>query len=137
MNIGFIGLGIMGESMCENIVKKHDGDVFVFDFNEAQVDKLVGVGAKKCASSTEVAKNADVIISMVPKSEHSKAVYDEVFTQFQNASKNGKFTIGFLNKQLRHWTSKNSENKFQPYCMVAIYIIQKYIRKIQNQNNKK
>lgn len=66
-----------------------------------------------------------------------KAVYDEVFTQFQNASKNGKFTIGFLNKQLRHWTSKNSENKFQPYCMVAIYIIQKYIRKIQNQNNKK
>ena len=24
MKIGFIGLGIMGESMCENIVKKHD-----------------------------------------------------------------------------------------------------------------
>ena len=64
--------------MCENIVKKHDDDVFVFDFNEAQVDKLVGVGAKKCANSTEVAQNADVIISMVPKSEHSKAVYDEV-----------------------------------------------------------
>jgi 3-hydroxyisobutyrate dehydrogenase len=78
MKIGFIGLGIMGESMCENIVKKHDDDVFVFDFNEAQVDKLVGVGAKKCANSTEVAQNADVIISMVPKSEHSKAVYDEV-----------------------------------------------------------
>ena len=30
---GFIGLGIMGESMCENIVKKHDDEVFVFDFN--------------------------------------------------------------------------------------------------------
>ena len=27
MKIGFIGLGIMGESMCENIVKKHDDDV--------------------------------------------------------------------------------------------------------------
>ena len=65
MNIGFIGLGIMGESMCENIVKKHDGDLFVFDFNEAQVDKLVGVGAKKCASSTEVAKNADVIVTTI------------------------------------------------------------------------
>ena len=25
MKIGFIGLGIMGESMSENIVKKHDG----------------------------------------------------------------------------------------------------------------
>ncbi len=78
MNIGFIGLGIMGESMCENIVKKHDGKVFVFDFNEAQVKKLEGVGAVACKNSTEVAENADVIISMVPKSEHSKAVYDEV-----------------------------------------------------------
>ena len=26
MKIGFIGLGIMGESMAENIVKKHDDD---------------------------------------------------------------------------------------------------------------
>ena len=29
MKIGFIGLGIMGESMCENIVKKHDDKVYV------------------------------------------------------------------------------------------------------------
>lgn len=28
MNIGFIGLGIMGEAMCANIIKKHDGKVF-------------------------------------------------------------------------------------------------------------
>ena len=26
MKIGFVGLGIMGESMSENIVKKHDDD---------------------------------------------------------------------------------------------------------------
>lgn len=32
MKIGFIGLGIMGESMCENIVKKHDDTVYCFDF---------------------------------------------------------------------------------------------------------
>ena len=36
MKIGFIGLGIMGESMCENIVKKHNDQVFVFDFVEAK-----------------------------------------------------------------------------------------------------
>ena len=29
MKIGFIGLGIMGESMCENIVKKHDDTVYL------------------------------------------------------------------------------------------------------------
>ncbi len=86
MKIGFIGLGIMGESMCENIIKKHDDKVYVFDFNKAQVEKLVAVGAIACANSTEVAKNADIIISMVPKSEHSKAVYEEV-SKVTNASK--------------------------------------------------
>ena len=32
MKIGFIGLGIMVESMSENIIKKHDDQVYVFDF---------------------------------------------------------------------------------------------------------
>ena len=80
MKIGFVGLGIMGESMCENIVKKHDDEVYVFDFVQAQVDKLVAVGAKACTSSKEVAENVDVFISMVPKSEHSRSVYEEVVT---------------------------------------------------------
>ena len=78
MKIGFIGLGIMGESMCENIVKKHDDKVFCSDLNRAQVDKLAAIGAIPCEDNTEVAKNADVIISMVPKSEHVKGLYTEI-----------------------------------------------------------
>lgn len=75
MKIGFIGLGIMGESMSENIVKKHDDTVYVFDFVKEKIDQLVEKGAVGCADSVELAKKSDVIISMVPKSEHSKAVY--------------------------------------------------------------
>lgn len=78
MKIGFIGLGIMGESMSENIVKKHDDTVFVFDFVKEKIDLLVSKGAVGCASSLELAQKADVIISMVPKSEHSMSVYKEV-----------------------------------------------------------
>ena len=78
MKIGFIGLGIMGESMCENIVKKHNDKVFCNDLNRAQVEKLAGVGAIACKDNIEVAKNADLIISMVPKSEHVKALYTEL-----------------------------------------------------------
>lgn len=78
MKIGFIGLGIMGESMSENIVKKHDDDVFVSDINRSQVDKLVEIGAIGCEDNIDVAKQADVIITMVPKSEHVKAVYTEL-----------------------------------------------------------
>ena len=78
MKIGFIGLGIMGESMCENIVKKHNDKVYCSDLNKAQVEKLAAVGAIGCENNVEVAKNADVIISMVPKSEHVKALYEEL-----------------------------------------------------------
>ena len=75
MKIGFIGLGIMGESMSENIVKKHDDTVYVFDFVKGKVEQLAAKGAVACEDSVELAKNSDVIISMVPKSEHSRAVY--------------------------------------------------------------
>lgn len=78
MKIGFIGLGIMGESMCENIIKKHDNKVYVSDINRQQVEKLASVGAIPCENNIEVAKNADLIITMVPKSEHVKAVYTEL-----------------------------------------------------------
>lgn len=75
MKIGFIGLGIMGESMCENILKKHDDTVYAFDFVEEKVKLLESKGAVACKDSRELAEKSDVIVSMVPKSEHSKAVY--------------------------------------------------------------
>lgn len=78
MKIGFVGLGIMGESMCENIIRKHDDQVFLFDVIKEKVDKLSKIGGVACNSSKEVAENADVFISMVPKSEHSRAVYEEI-----------------------------------------------------------
>lgn len=78
MRIGFIGLGIMGEPMCYNIVKKHDDKVFVYDVRQSQVKLAESYGAVGCRSSREVALNADVIITVVPKSEHSLAVYREI-----------------------------------------------------------
>ncbi len=78
MKIGFIGLGIMGESMCENIIRKHDDRVYVFDYVKEKIEKLEKAGAQGCSSSREVAENADVIISMVPRSEHSRSVYEEI-----------------------------------------------------------
>ena len=78
MRIGFIGLGIMGEPMCYNIVKKHDDRVFVYDIRESQVKIAEGYGAVGCRSSSEVAMNADLIITVVPRSEHSLAVYKEI-----------------------------------------------------------
>lgn len=78
MKIGFIGLGLMGESMSENIIKKHNDTVYVYDILQDKVKELEDIGAIGCESALEVGKNADVIITMVPKSEHSRAVYNEL-----------------------------------------------------------
>lgn len=78
MKIGFIGLGIMGEAMSINIVNKHNDKVYVFDFVKEKVDSLSKISAIPCESSMEVAKNADIIITMVPKSEHSMSVYKDI-----------------------------------------------------------
>lgn len=78
MKIGFIGLGIMGESMCANVVKKHDDTVFCSDLNKDQVKKLASIGAVPCENNIEVAKNADMIISMVPTSDNVKDLYNEL-----------------------------------------------------------
>ena len=78
MTIGFIGLGIMGESMCENIIKKHDESVYLSDLNAFQVQKLSEKGGIACGSNRELAEKADVIISMVPRSEHLQSICNEI-----------------------------------------------------------
>lgn len=78
MKIGFTGLGIMGESMCENIIKKHDDTVYVYDIVKEKTDKMAALGGVPCESARETAEKSDVFITMVPRSEHSRAVYEEI-----------------------------------------------------------
>ena len=78
MKIGFIGLGIMGESMCANIVKKHNDTVYCSDLNKDQVRKLAALGAVPCGNNVEVAEKADMIISMVPTSKNVSDLYHEL-----------------------------------------------------------
>lgn len=78
MNIGFIGLGIMGESMCENLVLKSGNMVFAYDIDKTKVDHLVEKGAFESKSISELSNKCDLIISMVPKSEHVVSVYKDL-----------------------------------------------------------
>ena len=67
-NIGFIGLGIMGAPMAGHLLK---GGHTVFTYTHgATPAALVDAGARTCASGAEVARNADIIITMVPDTPH-------------------------------------------------------------------
>jgi 3-hydroxyisobutyrate dehydrogenase len=62
--IGFIGLGIMGKPMSQNLLKA-GYEVTVYNRSRAAVDALASAGAKTAASPKEVAMNSDVVITMV------------------------------------------------------------------------
>ena len=66
--IGFIGLGIMGTPMAGKLI---EGGHELYLYTRSSVPgALVEAGGKACASSKEVAQNADIIITMVPDTPH-------------------------------------------------------------------
>ncbi|SBW08633.1 tartronate semialdehyde reductase [uncultured delta proteobacterium] len=73
MEVGFIGLGIMGKPMVKNLLKAGIG-VLCFDLNKAAVDECVKAGAKAAASIAEVAQKNTFIITMLPNSPQVSAV---------------------------------------------------------------
>ncbi len=80
--VGFIGLGIMGESMSERVIKAGN-ETYIYDINRAQVDKIAKAGGKPCASISELTKQASHIIIMVPNSEHVRDVIGQIIPVMQ------------------------------------------------------
>jgi 3-hydroxyisobutyrate dehydrogenase len=75
--IGFIGLGIMGSPMAQNLLKA-GFQLTVYNRSRPPVDLLVSLGAKSATSPKAVAERSDVVITMVTDSE---AVEDVVMGQ--------------------------------------------------------
>ena len=73
MKTGFIGLGIMGKPMSKNLLKAGH-ELVVCDFNKDAVAEVVAAGAKEGANGAEIAKECDVIITMLPNSPHVRSV---------------------------------------------------------------
>ena len=71
-NVGFVGLGTMGKPMALNLLKA-GYQLTVFDVDGSAVESLVAEGAKAETSAKNVAENSEVIVSMLPASQHSLA----------------------------------------------------------------
>src|SRR5262245_48605980 len=71
--LGFIGLGIMGKPMVRNLIKA-GYKVHVHSIAAADVDEAVTGGAMAQTSAQDVARNADVTITMVPDTPQVREV---------------------------------------------------------------
>jgi 2-hydroxy-3-oxopropionate reductase len=73
MNIGFVGLGIMGSPMAANLLKA--GYVVTgYDVSSERLGQLVALGGKAATGVVDAVAGADVVITMLPDSPQVEQV---------------------------------------------------------------
>jgi 2-hydroxy-3-oxopropionate reductase len=65
MNVGFIGLGIMGRPMAGHLISAGHR-LAIAKHRSSLPPEFLAQGAVECASAREVAEQSDVVILMVP-----------------------------------------------------------------------
>ena len=63
--VGFIGLGLMGKPMAQNLLKGGHSLV-VHSRSRGPVEELVRAGARAAESPAELARQASIVITMLP-----------------------------------------------------------------------
>jgi 3-hydroxyisobutyrate dehydrogenase len=74
--IGFIGLGVMGEPICRNLVKKSGARVIAFDLAAEPLARLSAEGAAIAGSVAEVVDFSEIVMLCLPSAKHARAVFE-------------------------------------------------------------
>ncbi|HEY9451516.1 MAG TPA: NAD(P)-dependent oxidoreductase, partial [Bradyrhizobium sp.] len=74
--LGFIGLGVMGEPICRNLVKKSGRRVIAFDLSPEPLARLQADGAEIARSVADVIGQSDLLFLCLPSARHVRAVFE-------------------------------------------------------------
>jgi hypothetical protein len=74
--IGFIGLGVMGEPICRNLVRKSGAPVLAFDLSAEPLERLRGAGAGVAGSIADVVAKSDIVFLCLPSAKHVRSVFE-------------------------------------------------------------
>lgn len=74
VELGFIGLGVMGEPMCANLARTSARPVAAFDLDPEPLARLAPHGVRACASIAEVAAGADIVFLSLPSAAEVASV---------------------------------------------------------------
>ncbi|MEJ2177635.1 MAG: NAD(P)-dependent oxidoreductase [Gammaproteobacteria bacterium] len=66
MKIGFIGLGVMGNPMAQNIARRGQHQLCVFDIAPEKASNVVELGAVQVDSVKQASAGADLVITSLP-----------------------------------------------------------------------
>jgi 3-hydroxyisobutyrate dehydrogenase len=74
--IGFIGLGVMGEPICRNLVRKSGARVIAFDLAPEPLARLKADGADAASSVADVVAGSETLFLCLPSAKHVRAVFE-------------------------------------------------------------
>lgn len=72
MKVGFIGLGAMGLPMAKRVVGAGHETFTTFHRRREPADELAALGAKVLGTAADVARSADVVITILPADRELK-----------------------------------------------------------------
>lgn len=76
-NLGFVGLGVMGEPICRNLVRKSGARVTAFDIAPEPLARLKAEGAAIANSVAETIGQCEVLFICLPSARHVRQVFQE------------------------------------------------------------
>ena len=77
--IGFIGAGIMGQGMVQNLLKAGHKVKIIANKNRRPIEELVALGASEMLSLNDMATSCDSFILCLPSSQTAMSVCDALF----------------------------------------------------------
>jgi 3-hydroxyisobutyrate dehydrogenase len=73
-NVGWIGTGVMGKSMCSHLIKAGH-QAYVYTRTQSKADELIKAGAVWCDSPAGVAEKSDIVFSIVGYPSDVEEIY--------------------------------------------------------------
>ncbi len=74
--VGFIGLGVMGEPICRNLVRKSGTRVVAFDIATEPLQRLRAEGADVGRSVADVVGQSQLVFLCLPSAKHVQQVFE-------------------------------------------------------------
>jgi 3-hydroxyisobutyrate dehydrogenase len=74
--LGFIGLGVMGEPICRNIIRRSGRPVIAFDLAAEPLKRMASEGGVIAASIAEVVTRSDLVFLCLPSAKHVRSVFE-------------------------------------------------------------
>ena len=141
MKLGFLGLGMMGMPIVENILAKGESELYFFARRAEVIQKTNALGGKQVKSLKELGKTCDIIFVLLGngeqiKTEQKNAIYKDIYddsmwlinlvenllsvTRIENGSMElnlqGEIMEDVIMEALRHVNRRGKEQEIEVDC---------------------